>query len=211
MVVEPTETPVPATFSPTKKPSLPTSKPTNEPTQRCGNGFCEMSEHSSSCPADCSNRELSVVTDSTKGAPGIMFWVKAYARDIGISSFKFFSWSTTASLVQIYTRVGKYTGFEFEQSEWTLVYEETVQLNGDDDVMTELILIDDVTVSLNSTQSFFIWISNGNMKYEAGTSEGSLLDSDDFIEIHEGIGLTSKFTGSSENIYSPRIFNGMLR
>ena len=211
MAIEPTNDPVSVTSPPTKKPSPPTASPTNQPTQKCGNGFCEISEQSSSCPVDCSNRELSVVTDSTKGAPGIMFSIKAYARDIGISAFKFFSWSTTASLVQIYKRAGKYTGFEFDPSQWELVYEETVQLNSDADLMTELNLMDNVAISLGSTQSFFIWISNGNMKYEAGTSEGSLLDSDDFIELYEGIGLTSKFTGSSENIYNPRIFTGIVR
>ena len=212
MIVEPTEAPVPTTPSPTKKPSPPTTSPTNQPTQKCGNGFCEIDEHSPTCPVDCSNKELDVITDSSKGAPGIMFWVKADSRDINISSFKFFTWSTTVNLVQIYTRAGEYTGFEVDQSGWEKIYEETIQLNGDGNLMTELSFADKLSISSGSTQSFFIWISNNAyMKYEAGTSEGDLLDSDGFIEFYEGVGITSLFGGSYADVYRTRRFSGIVR
>ena len=210
MMVEPTETPVPTTPSPTKKPSPPTTSPTNQPTRKCGNGFCDIDEHSVSCQADCANVELDVRTDAGRGAPGIMFWIKADSRDISISGFKFLTWETTNNLIQIYTRPGKYTGFELSETGWELVYEETVQLSGEAS-MTELRLTSKVTVSSDETQSFFIWIDDGNMKYDAGTVEGAVLGSDSFIEFYEGVGITSKFAGSSENVWSPRTFSGIVR
>ena len=77
--------------------------------------------------------------------------------------------------------------------------------------MTELRLTSKVTVSSDETQSFFIWIDDGNMKYDAGTVEGAVLGSDSFIEFYEGVGISGKFVGSSENVWNPRTFSGIVR
>jgi hypothetical protein len=210
MTVQPTEVPVPTTPSPTKKPSPPTKSPTLAPTRRCGNGVCESDESSTSCSVDCANRELSVITDTTRGAPGIMFWVTADSRDLDVSAFKFYTWQVASNLVQVYTRSGTYTGFEQVQSGWELVFEETVQLNGEG-TYTELSLANKVELSSGTTRSFFIWIiGGGNMKYEAGVSEGALLESDSFIAFYTGAGITAKFAGSSNDVYRPRRFSGTI-
>ena len=210
MMVKPTEAPVPTTPSPTKKPSPPTSSPTNQPTKKCGNGFCDIDEHSASCQADCANVELDVRTNAGRGAPGIMFWIKADSRDIALSGFKFFTWGISSSAVEIYTRIDKYTGFEQIETGWVLASQGTVQLNGDNS-LTEVTLTNQVTVLSETTQSFFIWIDGGNMKYDAGSVEGAVLGSDSFIEIYEGVGISGKFAGSSETVWNPRIFSGIVR
>jgi hypothetical protein len=207
--VIPSDAPVPTTPSPTKKPVMPTKSPTTQPTKQCGNGKCEIDEGSAMCPADCSNRQLSLLTDATKGAPGIMFWVEANSRDIDVSAFQFFTWTTTTNLIQIYTRSGKHTGFELNEDGWRLVYEESIQLKGSN-AMTELTLANKVSVPAGTAQSFLLWINGGNLKYEAGTTEGALLDSDGFVNFYEGVGLTSKLSGTSTNVYRPRRFSGII-
>jgi hypothetical protein len=204
MTVEPTEVPVPTTPSPTKKPS------TTSPTTSCGNGICEPNEFELSCYADCGGKELSVITDATKGAPGIMFKIKADQRDIKILGFKFVSWTINTNLIQVYRRDGEYSGFEHDESGWELVHEANVQLKGPN-TFSELSLSNTAAIRSGTTQSYFIYITDGNMKYDDGTQEGALLGSDKFIEFYEGVGITTKFTGTSQNVYSPRRFSGVVR
>lgn len=200
------------TKSPTKKPSPPTKFPTAQPTRSCGDGLCQVEESSTLCPADCANKELSVFTDSTKGAPGIMFWMTANSRDIGVSAFKFHTSQATTKTVQVYTRSGTYSGFEQVEAGWELVFEESVQLMGDaGNSLTILTLPNKVKLLAGATRSFFIWISGGvYVKYDGGTSEGGLISSDNFLKFYTGAGLTSKFSGTSSDVYRPRRFNGMV-
>eukprot|EP00804_Cyclotella_cryptica_P000077 CCRYP_013734-RC/>CCRYP_013734-RC protein AED:0.05 eAED:0.05 QI:386/1/1/1/0.62/0.55/9/209/1800 len=209
--VTPTQAPVPTTPSPTQRPTAPTKNPTAQPTKKCGNGFCDMDEYSSICPVDCSNLELSVLDTRSRGSPGVMFWVKSVSRGLEVSSFKFYSWAAQTSLVQVYTRTGQYTGYELDQTGWELVHEATIDLLGDV-TMTELTLSNKVVISSGTIKSFFIWATQGNIKYDVGTSEGALLGSDSFMEVYQGIGVTSKFSGVfASNVYSPRRFNGIIR
>ena len=209
--VTPTQAPVPTTLSPTKRPTSPTKNPTSQPTRKCGNGICSMDEYSAVCPVDCSNLQLSIIDTASRGSPGVMFWVKSVSRSLEVSSFKFYSWAVQTSLVQVYTRTGQYTGHELDQSGWELVHEATIDLLGGA-TMTELSLSNKVVIPSGVTKSFFIWANQGNIKYDAGTSEGALLGSDNFIELYQGIGVTSKFSGVfADNVFSPRRFNGIIR
>ena len=53
-----------------------------------------------------------ITTDvGNKGAEGAMFFVKAL-RDLTVKSFEFYGVSGNTNLVQIYTKTGKYEGFE---------------------------------------------------------------------------------------------------
>jgi hypothetical protein len=67
-----------------------------------------------------------------------------------------------------------------------------------------------VKIPVDGIQSFFITAANNNVLYERGSSEGSLFVTDGILSFYEGVGLTSKFTGDSSNIYSPRIFRGVI-
>lgn len=198
------------TTSSTYETTMPIKSPTNQPTTKCGNGFCEIDEYSITCPVDCSNNELNnVLANASRGAPGIMFWVKARNRSIDLSAFKFFMWETSSSSVQIYSRIGNYTGFETQLDGWELVYEGSIQFN--DNLMIELSLADKVSIPAETSRSFFIWIESGSsIKYELGSTEGALLDSDSFVEIYGGVGTTSKFGGSYNDVYRPRVFSGVV-
>jgi hypothetical protein len=202
--VIPSEVPVPTTQSPTKKPT------TSSPSLACGNGICDSHEFEFSCYADCGDRELSVVTEAAKGAPGVMFFIKSTTRDIDVLEFKFLTWTTSINQVQVYTRVGEFLGFEHDETGWYLIFDESIQLNGAN-TFTKLSLPNRVSVRSGTTQSFFIFINQGNMKYDSGTSELALIGADDQVEFYTGVGLTTKFTGSSVNLYSPRRFSGLIK
>lgn len=203
--VIPSEITVPTSQPPTKKPL------TIAPSLACGNGICESGEFEFSCYADCGNKELSVVTEATKGAPGAMFFIKSTTRDIGVREFKFIAWTTSVNQVQVYTRSGEFAGFEHDITGWDLVFDDSVQLNGVN-TLTKLSLPNrGVTVQSGTTQSFFIFINQGNMKYDSGSSELALIGADDHVEFYTGVGLTTKFTGSSVNLYSPRRFSGIVK
>jgi hypothetical protein len=203
----PPPTPKPTPL-PTKAPYKPTPKPTPEPTRQCGDGVCRADESASSCPQDCASLELTAIGNSNKGAPGVMFWVKAPSRDIEISSLKFYSWEIENAFIQVYTRSGEYTGFEQNQNGWELVHEQSLDLLGGN-TLTMLSLPSKVAVSGGTTKSFFIWANSGNIRYDDGTSEGAVWNSDSFLELYQGVGIVSKFSPST--IYSPRRYNGILR
>lgn len=200
----PSEAPVPTTPTPTIKPS------TTAPTVSCGNGICEPDEFDFSCFADCGNKELNLLTDARKGANGIMFKIKASERDVDIKRFKIVSWTTSTNLIQVYTKAGEYRGFEHNNTAWELVHDSNVELKGPNS-FSDINVSTKVHIPPGVTRSFFIYITDGSMKYHDGSEEGSLLGSDDFIEFYEGVGLTSKFDGTDQNVYSPRRFSGIVR
>ena len=208
MAVTPIKGPV--TPSPTKKPSPPTNRPTPQPTKVCGNGFCNIDEDISTCPVDC-DITLDALDNAPKGAPGIMFAIQSKSRDIEISSFEFFTWQNTMNLVQIYTRAGQFNGFESSQTGWVLIYNAYMVLGGDS-ALTKLSLSSKIKIPAGLSQSFYIWIDDGAyMKYKDGTQANSVVNSDSFISVFDGKGITAKFPGSTADIYSPRSFVGMIR
>lgn len=78
--------------------------------------------------------------------------------------------------------------------------------------MTKLSLSSKLKITAGSSQSFYIWIDgNAYMKYKDGVQAGSIMKSDGFVSVYEGKGITSKFPGSTADIYSPRSFVGMVR
>ena len=208
MTVTPQEGPV--TPSPTKKPSPPTNKPTPQPTKVCGNGICNTDEDVFTCPIDC-DMKLDALANAPKGAPGIMFTIQSKSRDIEISSFEFYTWQSTFNWVQIYTRAGQFDGFESSQTGWSLIHNTYIALGGDN-TLTKLSLSSKLKITAGSSQSFYIWIDgNAYMKYKDGVQAGSIMKSDGFVSVYEGKGITSKFPGSTADIYSPRSFVGMVR
>jgi hypothetical protein len=193
-----------ATIEPSQSPTTPA------PTSSCGNGVCEMSEAASSCATDCGDLSFMVNGVGAKGAQGSMFEVRV-TRSIAVSSLDFFSGNSNTEQVQVYTRPGSYIGHEMSETGWTLVYEKDVNLRGRDS-LTELGAFEtDVTIEAGNVQSFFIWTA-GIVMYDGGTREGDLHSSNDAVNFYQGIGITSKFSGSYANeVYSPRVFKGVIR
>jgi len=182
-------------------------------TGTCGDGPCSSDESISNCPADCSNLVFATSNSGKKGAHGHMFYIKA-KRDISIYSFDIFSGTPAENeLVQVYTRMGKYSGFELKEDSWNLVYDnDSVNLLGEA-APTSLGDFDSaVTVSEGTFQSFFIWVPNNRVRYQLGSSEGSRFSHNKMINFFEGVGVTSKFSGPyDEHFHPPRVFFGVIR
>ena len=182
-------------------------------TNTCGNGICSSVESASSCPADCMELELQASNIGRHGAPGTMFNLYS-TRAVSIYSFDFYSGSPAQNQhVQVYTRAGKYSGFELKEDGWILVYDnESIELLGGN-IPTLLGDFDtSVTIPSGTFQSFFIWIPTNRVRYMKGSSEGALFAQDDKLQLYEGVGITSKFSGSfNEHVHPPRVFRGVIR
>lgn len=176
----------------------------------CGNGVCELDEYSDVCQTDCGSQTLTTNTVDGSGAPGAMFKVKSILRDIEVTTLSFFSGSANTDLVEVYTRPGEYSGNELTQDGWELVFSGNVDMLGRNTITNIGDLDTTVKIPVDGIQSFFITAANNNVLYERGSSEGSLFVTDGILSFYEGVGLTSKFTGDSSNIYSPRIFRGVI-
>jgi len=181
-------------------------------THTCGNSICSSVESVSDCPADCGNLELVASDIGQYGSMGVMFYVEA-KRDLSISSFDFLSGSRAAEQpVQVYTRSGKYSGFELNEDGWEIVYDDDSVnlLGGNKPTPVDLDLR--VTIPAETFQSFFIWTPNNRIRYALGTAEGAVYSSNDMLMLYEGLGTSRKFSGSyDESISSPRVFRGAIR
>ncbi|EED96161.1 predicted protein [Thalassiosira pseudonana CCMP1335] len=211
----PTNSPSKApTASPTNSPSkVPTASPmSNSPVSSCSNGICELNETVNTCAADCGDLSLSSLDSGRKGAEGTMFDVKA-KRDIEITSFDIYTNSAKSETVEVYTRQGSYKDHELSQLGWKLVYSKLVNQLGEN-IPTALGDFDTgVAIPANMVQSFFIWTDNV-LRYDDGRSnvEGTLVTSDNALELYEGVGITSKFSGKyKDDVFATRVIKGVIR
>eukprot|EP00970_Alexandrium_tamarense_P006155 scaffold1033_cov205-Alexandrium_tamarense.AAC.14 len=208
-----------ATASPTNNPTFaegqptkaPTSEPSASPTKLCGNGVCDvgLKEEASVCQSDCGNKSLVTTTTGNNGAPGAAFDIKAL-QDVTITSFDFYGVSTNAEEVEVYTRKGSYSGNVGSPTGWALVFKKTVNQGGKDTLVGLSQFDSPVEIVAGDTQSFFIYTATSLM-YEAGTSEGATANNDESLEVFEGVGIVTKFSGNINDIVSPRVFKGVIR
>lgn len=178
------------------------------------NNQCEVTEDASTCPSDCTS--LSLSTASTGGDKGSMvqiFSIKSLAqRDITITSMDIYTRSIQSSkLVQLYTRVGDYNGYELIDDGWDLIYDAKQVLRGRN-VPTS---IDSLNISIpaDTVQSLLIYTPN-KIRYTTGgdNEDGGSFAKDDMIEIYDGVGVRRLFTGNyTTDVYSPRRFTGAIR
>lgn len=189
----------------------PTSEPSASPTTLCGNGVCDvgLNEEASVCQSDCGNKSLVTTTTGNNGAPGAAFDIKAL-HDVAITSFDFYGVSTNAEEVEVYTRKGSYSGNVGSPTGWTLVYKKTVNQEGKDTLVGLGQFNTPVEIVAGNTQSFFIYTATSLM-YEAGTSEGAIANNNESLEVFEGVGIVTKFSGDINDIVSPRVFKGVIR
>ncbi|EED94554.1 predicted protein [Thalassiosira pseudonana CCMP1335] len=208
-------TPSPTTKKPTSKPVTPapsTKQPTFKPTApTCPNTICEPFETATTCSVDCLNVALTTAALGTSGAASAMFYVRA-KRDVTITSLDFFGSTAKTALVQIYTRSGKYNGYEVKRDGWEVIFDKSV-VQGKKTLTSLGALSQPVYIPAGSYQSFVVYTPNVLM-YKPGTAEGSLSSQDMSLEFYEGIGLKDLFSGSyavGVNVFSPRVFSGVVR
>ena len=189
-----------------------TNKPTQKPTStstimlKCGDLICDVNENSESCPTDCASREIETTFLYNLGSSGNMFSIKA-KRDISISSLAINSNSRGYGAVKVYTRAGSYTGHEQSSAGWDMVYDNASVKHNRRGQATDLGDLDSIVfVAKGSTQSFFVTSTQG-LVYKGGNEEFAVFESDESIEILEGIGTDGDFTGS---LFSPRIWGGKI-
>ena len=177
----------------------------------CGDGHCDFDEDINACPIDC-DRKLDALYQGAfpRGAPGVMFSVESKSRNIEISSFQFFTAHAINTLVEIYTRVGQFHGFESNETEWVLVHNANLQLGGVN-TLTKISLGSKLETPSGTSRSFFLW-SGSPIRYTTmlGSEAGAVVNSDPFINIYNGKGFAKKFSGDFMDIYSPRRFVGII-
>ena len=140
---------------------------------------------------------------SNNGHTGNIFTVSV-TSDVTIHSFDINSSSTAAFTVDIYYRLGSYTGFETDPTAWTLGGTASVTSNGAD-IATPVPIDIDLDVVAGEVWSFYI--TGSGFKYTNGTQEGVPFVSDSNLTIHEGLGMGPPWSGT---YFTPRIWNGTI-
>ena len=189
--------------------------PTSNDNAPCGNGLCDEDEDASTCMEDC--RDLRLTTADTGGSKGSYAYIFSIRplRDVTITSFDIYTRTAMEDqLVEVYTRVGTYSGYELAQDGWELVFNDSsIELKGGS-TPTFLEGID-VYVPADTVQSFYIYVPNKIRYTKEGTfGDGRVYRSDDVLEVHEGVGVRNDKFGSgiySEDVMSPRAFTGSIR
>lgn len=129
------------------------------------------------------------ITDAN--SRGVMFTLSALQQDVHITSFDIRVKKDSDAQVMVYTRSGDYTGSEFSNEGWALIFDASVQA-----VKGELTNIEqlnrDILVTAGQQQSFYIYAKKGIL-YEEGKNQGDTFTSDGQVAIQEGIALKKEF------------------
>ena len=164
--------------------------------------------------SECENSCLVIPNEGGRsGAKGVMFYVKALSKPITVTSFDtYFFKANTSGRVQVYTRRGRYTGYEGKEDAWRIVYDAKTKFKGRNKIV-QLGALDNggVTINPGDIQSFFFWSEKSVIMYDKGESEeseGEVFANDDYLEVYEGLGTSKKF---SDLLYAPRTYKGIIR
>jgi len=118
---------------------------------------------------------------------GIMFEIKA-REDVTITSFSFFTGSTSKSLTEVWTRYGSYEGYTASDVGWDRIYDGKIEQGGSYE-LTVVKLKTPVCIPQGETASFYI-VSRGKIvNVESDVKEGKPVAKDDAIELYAGIAL----------------------
>lgn len=138
---------------------------------------------------------------------GSMFYVKALS-DITVTSIGIYTNQQVSNglPVQVYSRPGKYIGFEGSSAGWTLIYDNNPAMFGRLNT-TDLVGLNQ-NIPPGSFHSFFVWTPNIRLQYNPGTTEEALYSSNKYIEFYEGAGIGGLFDSST--LVAPRVLRGEM-
>lgn len=110
--------------------------------------------------------------------------------------------------IEVYYKVGSFSGSENNAAAWTLVGSAavTAQAQG---TPTPVPLNINVTIPAGQTYAFYVTSSNVavSLNYTDGSTQGAVYTSDANMQILEGVGLEYPFSGTP---FSPRMWNGTI-
>jgi hypothetical protein len=169
---QPINNPVPTT------PTTPTSNP-------CGNDVCELAKNETplTCPSDCTAQDLALASSANSVSKAVMF-TAIPVKDVSFNSIGVVGKRSRYSLVQVYTRVGSYSGFEDSSSGWELCFNKVVLLQQGIPVSIDLAC--STHTPFGSSRSFHVYAKAG-MNIVAGISGSSndLLKVDNAIKMRD--------------------------
>jgi len=196
----------------------------------CGDGICNLAEHADDCEMDCTNILLDVdseeVASNIEGeytpgedVQGAMFSISSQ-KNIVLTRLTIFSNKISdgdygVDRVQVYTKVGRYKGFEFDEVAWTSVYDGYVPLLGPSQSTLLNVNNDDgLSIAANSIQSFYIYTEGGISFYQiedAGAqSTDFVVANDNVLDVYQGHEQSQMWTYNNDNA-NVLAFRGTLR
>ena len=144
-------------------------------------------------------------TNLQYGNYGVMFYVRAISA-VTITSLEIYTALTLSDApVTVYTRPGKFLGYEVNATGWNIVYENSVTTFGTGSP-TELLGFN-VAIPPGSYQSFFIYCSSSRIQYDPNAVEDALYSSNTHMEYYSGAGLSDVFAGT---VAKPRAMRGEI-
>lgn len=146
---------------------------------------------------------FATATNPDNNTKSLMFTLSA-AQDTHFVSFEIRGKKDGNSLVQVYTRLGEFNGFEQNANAWELIFDQTIQLskNQNTDIGS---VIGDVFTPAGSDRSFHVYAKNG-MLFKTGNAATSTAGNGSFL-IKNGIFLKDRFKQSK----GPGMMSGMIR
>ena len=149
---------------------------------------------------------LTTQFDGHDGYGGNMFDVTVLSAtdDLSIDSFDI-SITGDPIGVNVYYREGGYSGYETNESAWTLAGSATVTPQGIGNPTP--LAVGGITLEAGKTYGLYVDIDSSSMANSVWFTNGSTAHQDTYIQISAGAALTwGKFTGAQ----SPRIWNGTI-
>jgi len=190
------------TSSPSVIPTLSVSSSPSSGPSILGNSnpFNSESDHST---GDGAERELTSTFRGGSGLSGNMFTLKAF-NCISITNIDV-NIAIRDPIIEVWVRLGNYTGRELDPASWTLHFEGLVKGIGPSKIPKKLFK----TIHLDESSDLSLYVTvkgKTGMKYTGGQEEGRVFSQNEDLAILEGIGVRYPFGQS----FSPRIWNGSI-
>ena len=158
-----------------------------------------LDETPDECPLDCIEETDSVYVtgEARKSALAIMFDITA-RTDTAITSLGIMAQKGGEDEVLVYSKLGSYSGFERDESQWENILAETVSLTADEP--NSLSWIENpLIMKAGETRAFYIITQKRKIMYVQADEEGELYASNNVLEIKSGVVSKGEFKNGNGN------------